>query len=246
MHQILHGPAGVTLLFAYNLSKGSVFHAAYWFIPVALISVLLLIAFKKHINNLWLGMFLGVCALFYGVNLYHGWVSANHTQAFVGYVFFVWLGAQLKIHSEWIKPLLGNLPWPALLAISLILFAIACLEGMTLASIGCVDPYASLRISNAVLSIVVFLYLLKSHRFNWIRHLRPGQNTYGIYLIHSIVISELTPLVGRHIYKYHLQQHLPYLFLIQLLFFAIVLAISFIAVECLRRSPLRFVIGVKM
>ena len=201
--------------------------------------------FKNLFNKLWFGLLLGSFMVFYGVNVYHGWVSANHTQAFLGYVFFVWLGAKLEMHAKLFQPLLEKLSWSVMLPILLILFLIACFEGITLTSIGCVDAYASLRHSNAVLSVVLFLCFFKTYTLDWVKYFHPRQNTYGIYLIHSIVISEFTPTINRLIEKHGLHNNLPYLFLVQVLFFTAVLFISLIVTASIRRCPLRFIVGAR-
>lgn len=186
-----------TLALFLNLFKIFIVHAAYWFIPVAMLSACLLILFKKHLNKPWFILILLAITAFYSINLYHGWISSNHTKAFLAYVFFMWLGVQLKYRIQKIRDIAESVSWSIVLPLLAVLFVAACLEGAYLRNIASEDPYASIRLSNWLLSIVVFFAYLKSNVMSWINSLKPQCYVYGVYLIHSIVMTELVPLMNR-------------------------------------------------
>lgn len=229
----------------WQLLKGAVFHAAYWFVPVSIISAVTLIALKLYMDKFWLGMMLLTFSLFYSFNLYKAWIPVNHTEAVFGYMFYLWLGMQIKRHIHKVKYVLSKLSAIILAITSLFIFCIACTEGIWLTKLGCADAYGSLRLSNAVLSILLFLMLLKSHRLTFIDWLHPQQNTYGIYLVHSIIIMELAPIVNKLIIAHKIYLNLTEFAALQMIFFLIVLLITFGIVIIIRRTPLRTALGYK-
>jgi peptidoglycan/LPS O-acetylase OafA/YrhL len=244
MHQIITDSPVKTLLLFYNIFKGFVFHAAYWFIPISMIAACALVVLKNYMNKSWLGIIFLSATLFYGVNLHYGWISANHTKAFAGYIFFMWLGLQLKMHMHQVTQLIEKLSWPVLLHALLLLLAIACWESVQLQHTGSVDPYASIRISNWLLSIGVFIALLKSDKLTWVSYLKPQRYVYGVYLVHCIIITELTPLISIYVARIHMHS-IREVFTMQCVVFSIILALSYCAVSLVRKSPLRFILGSK-
>ena len=223
--------------------KGAIFHAAYWFVPVTIVSTIILILSKKYIQQFSFGLILAGITLFYGINLYFAWIPTNHTKAFIGYTFFLWLGMQIRKHLGAITVFLDKVSWLILLTCFTILFGIACMEGMILTSIGCEDAYASIRITNVLLSILVFLAFLKSNRWQRVKYLKPQNYSFGIYLIHSLIIIGLAPIVADLITKYDLQSQITYLELTQVLFFSGVLILYYIIVALIKRSRYRFILG---
>jgi peptidoglycan/LPS O-acetylase OafA/YrhL len=225
------------------LVKGAVFYAAYWFIPVSIISAVMLIALKRYVGKLWFGMILLALSLFYSVNLYKAWIPVNHTEAVFGYLFYLWLGMQINKHIYQVKYVLTRISAIILAIAWLFIFWLACAEGMNLTRMGCADAYGSLRLSNAVLSILLFLILLKSHRLTFVDWLHPRQNTYGIYLVHSFVVMALVPYVNKFMAAHNLYLKLPGFAVVQIMFFVSVLAITFCIVTIIRHSALRIALG---
>ena len=64
-----------TLKLLIKLTGYSIFYSVYWFVPTSVISVIILIFFKKYVKTLWFGTFLAFLTLFYCINLYFGWVA---------------------------------------------------------------------------------------------------------------------------------------------------------------------------
>jgi len=243
MQQILDGNLKPAISMAFGLLKAFVFHGAYWFIPVTIVIVFVLILFKNHLDKLWFAIALASISLFYNVNLYHRWIPTDHAKAFLSYTFFMWLGIQIKRHIHQLKRIIDKLSWPVLLGMMVLTFAISCWEGLILIKIGCTDPYASLRWSNSAISILLFLSVLKSGKMKRVRRLKPQRYVYGVYLVHSIIGSELSPAYNRYILQHKLFNNFPGLILAQSLFFLAVLSLSYIAVMVVMRSPLYFTLG---
>jgi hypothetical protein len=235
--------AGGTLALTYNLFIAAIFHAAFWFIPVSIISACLLVVCKKVVNSLWFGTLLGCITLFYCINLYHGWVSANHARSFLGYAFFMWLGMQCKVYLVYLNAFIKKLKWWWLLPAISLAFLVACREAWVLKSIGCIDPFASIRFSNAFVSMLIFFAILKFHKMAWVDKIKPHKYIYGVYLVHSIVILNLMPWLSSFTVKHHLFSNIPLAVLFQILVFACVMLFTYGVVVAIKNSPLRFLIG---
>jgi len=225
-NNISHQNISSTISICYQVMVGNIFHSAYWFVPVAIISALILIVFKKYSHKLWFGLLLAAITLFYSVNLHCGWISANHTKAVLGYTFFMWLGIQLKLHAQLVQQNFEKLSSVLLVIIVLVLFVASCTEGMHLSNIHSEDPYASVRISNSLLSIVLFTLFLKTNFLNSITNLKPQRYTFGVYLVHCIVILFATPFTRN--YVDYTVGNVVYYVSIELAFFISVFTISYL------------------
>jgi len=58
-----------------------------------------------------------------------------------------------------------------------------------------VDAYNSLRPSNVIYSLCFFFLLLKIKNFKFVRFIKPRETTFGIYLIHYILVYSLLPVI---------------------------------------------------
>lgn len=243
LHTILATPqhisAAALVNLAGNLANIFVFHSAYWFIPASIFASLILIAFKKYINSMWFGVALVTITLFYSVNLYHNWISANHTRAFLGYVFFMWLGIQIRAHIHGIKRHIDNIPWAVITGLLIVTFFMACEEEMKLTAIGSVDPYASIRSTNFVFSILLFLSIIKTYRMGWIDQLKPQSNIYGVYLIHPIIINEILPYTNKFISYNNFCHDVIGSIITQTFIFALIFSISYLLIISIRRLPFK-------
>jgi len=213
---------------------------------MSLFSAVFLIVFKNYINKLWFGILLAGITLFFCVNLYYGWVSVNHAKSILAYTFFMWLGLQLKSHKVKIKPIINALSWRVLIATAVFLFIIASREGLVLTKIGSADPFASIRLSNAVLSITVFLLLLKTGNMRWISFFKPRKYCFGIYLVHCIVIAQLSPLLENFSTGWLPSNSFPSAILLRVCFFSSVIILAYMLVVLINKSHLKFILGTKL
>lgn len=183
---LLHNGLMKLLSMVFSLLKLLIFHYSFWFVPVFLISVSVVIFLKKWVYRHWLFfVFLGITVL-YNLNLYYNWFNVSHTTAFLGYVSVLLIGVHARKNIDHLTSLCNRLSWRLLLALYLITFAVACAEGYLLSLHKSIDPYASLRISNILNAVVASVALLKFGPIYRINKLRPRNTVYGIFLIHNI------------------------------------------------------------
>jgi len=242
-------PHSITLTYVIKVIAdyyiGVIFYGAYWFIPVSIFSSLIFIQFKKHANSMWVGASLAAITLFYSINLHYSWISTNHTKAFLGYSFFIWLGIQVKNNIHKVASAINKFNWYVLIPLATVFFIAACAEGFKLKGCVCTDAYASIRITNILLCAVLFLMMLKSTRMGSIDKLDPKGKVYAMYLLHSVIIICLFPILKYDIVKYHLFNNLPKLLIVQFAFFATILLVTYSVVSLLKRSVFSVVIGSK-
>ena len=213
-----------TTVFIVTLVKDLMMYTSYWFIPIAITAACIIIIFKKYVNSLWFGLLLAGITLFYCVNLYFGWISAQHTKAVLGYTFFLWLGTQLYRYQHKAAALINKTPWIVFIAAASVLFPMACIEAIGLRAFHSTDPFASIRFSNILLSVVFFIMLLKTKKLDAINALQPQRYIYGVYLLHSILIA----LVVAQVHKAASRGSIGRTFFIELTFFLFIFLFSYI------------------
>jgi hypothetical protein len=144
---------------------------------------------KRILCDLSFGCLLLALSLFYGLNIYAQWISVSgHTEALLGFVFYLWLGAWAGRNMNAVESLVARISMPALIALVVITGMVALCESNVLAAHGFVDPMNTLRISNQAYSIAMVLLIVKLRRAVWPRTWDVRANTFGIYLIHSIIL----------------------------------------------------------
>jgi hypothetical protein len=232
------------ILSTYAIMNGLLIHGRYWFVVTYFIGMVILILFKKYTENIFFGLCLGIITLFYGLNFHLGLVDTQHSKAVLAYTFFIWLG--FPIHRNWnyIISFAQQLNWKFLIAGLFLMFCIACYEGLTLSESGVNDPFESNRLSNITFSIIFFLFLLKIGAIQIINNLNPRKIVFGIYLINSIVVLELSILLNEY---FHELGHLNIWSLLglQFIYFLVILLVTYLIVNTLKKSILQWMIGVK-
>lgn len=185
-----------TWLYLQQLFSRVLFFSPYWFILNFLICISILLIFKKYLYNLWFGLGLCLLSLFYSINLYFGWIETIHSTALFGFVFYLWLGAYFNRFYGKVTSIVQSAQWWGIISIVIITFLLAVTESHYLLSIGSTDAYNTLRITNILYSFAMFAALLKIGNIKWLqRILKPRETTFGIYLIHIIVIERLFHVV---------------------------------------------------
>ena len=147
--------------------------------------------------SLLFGAVLGLLSLFYSVNLYYEWIPTSHTTALLGFVFYLWLGVifhkYFDVFQLWIKKKsFSNLTFWMVFT-----FALSCLETLNLMRLGYEDSLNTLRITNILFSFASFLFLYRFCNFKAIEKLNPRSMTFGIHLLHHIVIIIFLPMLLR-------------------------------------------------
>ena len=226
----------------YAIVNGLIVYGPYWFVLTYLVGMVVLIYFKRYSGNIYFGLVLGAITLFYAVNFHFEWIDTFHTKAILGYTFFIWLGFQFHSHWKEILAKAKKITWPIILTMMLVFFSIACYEGYILSLKGVRDPFASNRITNIIFSVIFFLFLLKIGPIRIINNLRPRKIVYGVYLINSIVIFVLTLMFKKFIDNLNFVD-IWLLLILQFVFFAITLMLTYLIVYFLINSSLRWIIG---
>ncbi len=222
-----------------------VFYTSFWFIINFLIGMGILLVFRKYLNSLLFGVVLLLLSLFYALNLYQQYLATEHTIAVFGFIFYLWLGFQIHEHYGRFQQFVKKLPLWFLIFCSLGMLIISCTESMYLLNINPKDPYNTLRVTNVVYSVFCFLLLFKIGNLKWVDSIKPRVTTFGIYLIHYIIILHLLPHILRPMHLYDVKGFTAIqLFFMQLFRFFLAYGITYFLVRMIYKVPkIRWVIG---
>jgi probable poly-beta-1,6-N-acetyl-D-glucosamine export protein len=231
-------------LYFYQTFIHMVLFSPYWFILNFLICITILLLFKKYLYNLWFGLVLALFSLFYSVNIYEGWIATTHTTAIFGFVFYLWLGVYFNEFYDRIMGKIKATSWYIILLLALVSFCIAVGESTYLNSIGIKDAYNTLRFSNIIYSLIMFALLLKVGSLNWLqRNLRPRETTFGIYLIHVIIIGRGLPLIFQPLKLNFLELSVWQNTGILLFRFLVTYSISFFLAKAIGKTKMKWMVG---
>jgi len=182
-------------LYFYNLMKIVLFFSPYWFILNFLLCISILLLFKRFMYKIWFGVLLAIISLIYSVNLYCRWFETTHSAALFGFVFYLWLGVYLNKHFKEFKEFVSKLSWATISVGVIVTLILAMGEAFYLQGTGLKDAYNTLRITNIAYSLIVFVALFKIGPIKSLQALKPRQTTFGIYLIHFIILERGMPLI---------------------------------------------------
>lgn len=181
----------LTELPSFVVSKilGILFFTSYWFIFNYFISVMIILSLRKYLYENWFGFVLFCCTLVYAVNVHFEFFIPHHTTAFVGFTFFLWLGANLGKREQEFRAFLGNLPyWKIILLVGITLSA-NFYETYYLLEKGATVVDSSLKLTNIIYAVSVFLLLCKIGMGVSFTYLNPRDETYPLYLVHPIFLK---------------------------------------------------------
>ncbi|WEK19182.1 MAG: acyltransferase [Candidatus Pedobacter colombiensis] len=222
----------------------TIFFTSFWFILNFLICIGILLIFKKYIYKLWFGVVLAIVSLFYSVNLYHKWIITSHSTALFGFVFYLWLGVILNKYYDQFNLWLSRVSIWIIVAVTCLFFLFADLEAVYLRELGINDAYNTLRFTNILYSLFFFLLLLKNGPISMInKYLNPRETTFGIYLVHWIIITHAVGEIFRP-FKYNMNtitliDAMSY----SILRFLVTYMISFGLVTIIRHTSFKWSIG---
>jgi len=217
-------------------------YTSYWFIINFLISISILLIFRRYLYSLYLGAPLLLFTLFYAVNIHYEWIDPRHTTAILGFVFFLWLGAQLRKNWEHVERWIKSIPITVLILAMLLTFG-SCIYEIVELHNGSIDPFNTLRISNILFSLVSFAFLLRLKTFKFVEYFKPRQTTYGIYLIHYILLAFLFPELFMHLNINMNSLSIPMFVLSKALTFAALYLLTFAIVLLISNSRAKKIIG---
>lgn len=216
----------------------------YWFIINFLVCISILLIFKKYLYSLWFGMLLLALTFLYSINIYQLWFEPRHTTALFGFVFFLWLGAQLYHRWNQVNQWLKNTSFIGIIFVTLATYIWAIAEIQQLRALNSIDEFNTLRVSNIFYSVSVFFLLLKIRNFTLInKYLKPRETTYGIYLIHYIVVYSFLPLLITP-FRFDYRQHpLTIIIIYEIARFIIVYLLTFLLVTLINKTKVKWLIG---
>ena len=171
------------------------FGTAYWFVPNLLLSMAILLLFRRQHQRLWFGAILFCFSVLYGLNIYTHWVPSRHTESLLGFVFFLWLGTYASHHQQALESWMARIS-PALLGVATLFTGLlAYREAVLLDHLGSIDPLNSLRITNQIFSVMAVLFLYKFRRATWPGFVQVRDNTFGVYLLHPLTMMLVWPVL---------------------------------------------------
>ncbi|MGN8056910.1 acyltransferase family protein [Pedobacter sp. 22163] len=221
-----------------------VFNTSFWFIPNFLICIAILLLFRKYLYSIKLGAALLLLSLFYSVNLYIDVIPTSHTTALFGFIFYLWLGVQINKYYDQFKFIAGKTSMSLIFILLIISFSLASLESYYLLKLLPADPFNTLRITNIIYSLLSFVFLYKLGAKIQIKRFNPSILTFGIYLVHQILIFRLMPLIFRPLHINFENRSAYYFLAIQLLTFAVVYTGSILIVYLINKSKrARWIVG---
>lgn len=183
----------LTAEFVQNKIWMLLFMSAYWFIFSFLIALGLFFVFWRHSNTALFGWITGAIAVFYGLNVYLGWIEQRHNLAMPAYLFYLWLGVWLSRHENVIA-YIQRMPNRWLIGSVVLWLCVAIVESRYLWNIDSVSPFNTLRLSNQLFSVAFFALLLKNDFSGKLTWLNPRSESFGIYLYHLYFIEALSIL----------------------------------------------------
>lgn len=219
-------------------------YTSFWFIINFMICITILLLFRKYMYKLWLGLVLGILSLFYSVNLYYEWIPTGHTTALVGFVFYLWLGVILHKYFDDFQQWISKRSFLSLSFWVVFTFILSCLETLNLLKLSSNDSLNTLRITNIIYSFACFLFLYRFCNFKAIEKLDPRSMTFGIHLVHHILIIIFLPMILQPLKIVYADQSTWTLVLMQFVIFILIYGATYLLVYYIGRSKkLKWTVG---
>jgi probable poly-beta-1,6-N-acetyl-D-glucosamine export protein len=170
----------------------------YWFVPNYFVCLAIVCGLYRRVPNFVQGAVFFAISLFYGVNVYLEVLPPRHTSAFLGFVFYLWLGMSGYLYREVWDRWLNRISWTRLVGYAVVAGVLALAETYLLRKMHAVDAANSLRISNQVFSVVAVLLIVKCKRAVYPSAIDVRSTTFGIFLIHPFLIRAFQ-VVTKHV-----------------------------------------------
>lgn len=216
----------------------------YWFIINFMFCIAILLCFKKYLYKWWLGAIFLVLTLTYSANVYFEWFITSHTIAIFGFIFYLWLGAIFNKYWSKIEAFIQKTPYYIFIGLFMITFCLAVFDIIHLIQVKSEDPYNTLRISNVFYSLAAIFLLFKIKEFRFVKYLKPRETTFGVYLIHYILVTHLLPEVFRpfHIIQFN-EMSLGNMLLYIACRFTIVYSATMLLIALISKTKIKWIIG---
>jgi membrane-bound acyltransferase YfiQ involved in biofilm formation len=223
------------------------FGTSFWFVPNLALGMCVLLLFRRHLDSVRLGLFLFAINLIYVVNIYFQWFPASHTTALFAYVSHLWLGSFVARNFARFSQFMERVSIPSLGVCCVLAYVVACGETRLLSFLHSEDATNTLRASNQIFAVLVVLLLFKLKAPSWPRFVNVREQTYGIYLMHYVLLRAYCAVIVRVSARCGLAHpSLVAALLLCLLLFLLSYGSSLVATILLAKvSGLRWTIGLK-
>jgi hypothetical protein len=242
-----HRPLGSSLHDLGQLYLKFVFtQSIYWFVPNFFLCLAIVLGLHKRVPDYVQGPIFLLLSLFYGVNAYIRIIPSMHMSALFGFVFYLWLGSFAYRHREKWNRWMARTSWVRLATFAAVATIFAIGEVHMLQRVGADDSLNTLRISNQIYSVVVALLIVKSKRALFPKRTDVRSETFGIFLIHPILIEVFQ--IGYTRISYSAREGIrangPLTILLSVVTFAVLYLFSVLLTKQIRRIPsLRWMFG---
>ena len=135
--------------------------------------------------------------------------------------------------------------WRLIVFLLIATYFLACEEGVLLAKIGSDDPFASIRLSNILLTVLLFIAILKIRIPNKVEAFKPERFCYGIYLLHCIIIAQFTSILSKMECSRFFTNSFFNALILRLSFFSVIIFLSILSVGLIGRTRFKFIFGLK-
>ncbi len=252
-YDLLDGPHAGSLGSSLRLVVGQYFRfvftqSIYWYVPNFFVCLLIVLGLYRRVPDYVQGAAYLAMSLFYGVNVYLELIPTRHTSALLGFVFYLWLGCFAYKHREAWNRWLSRTSWLQLIAYASIAAGLALLETHVLRLMHphSEDSANTLRIANQAYSVLVVLMIVKWKRALYPAAINVRVETFGIFLIHPILIEifHLAVVQLPMSTRTRITTNGPLMILLAVVAFLIVYGLSLIATKQIRKvSSLRWMVG---
>jgi fucose 4-O-acetylase-like acetyltransferase len=164
-------------------------NSPFWFVPNLMIGISLLLLFRRYLYDSRLGAVLLAINLFYTVNIFGQWAPSAHSEALLGFVFYLWLGSYAAHRFTSLIAWLNRVPMRVMLAATLAAACCSYGESRLIYHLQSPDPENTLRLSNQICSVLGVLTLMKVKRPAWPGFLDARRETFGLYLSHTLSLE---------------------------------------------------------
>jgi len=179
----------IDLPYVIDLYKVRALASAYWFVPNLIIALAILLICRRFLHDVRIGLVFLAATFFYSANIYGHWIAVVHSKAVFGFIFYLWLGAWSAWHFPDVERFIAKISAPIMIGLTLTALGFAIAESRLLMALGSVDPVNTLRLSNQIYSLMFVLAILKLKHAMWPRFVDVRKHTYGLYLLHTIVLG---------------------------------------------------------
>jgi peptidoglycan/LPS O-acetylase OafA/YrhL len=226
--------------------EDTLLHGPYWFVLNLLFSLTVIILLKDHHFKIWFSVLMCLLVITYALNVHLVYFNPTHTIALFAYLPYLWFGVLLNKNKALLYKIVSRFPLKVFIGVSFLLCIVSVIESNYLSHYSFADPFNTLKITNQLYSISIFVLLIKLSRYKLPAFLNPRREAYGIYLYHMFFITACTHAV-KLMSLWHPQ--LPPSIAVNLLSVKLfVFVLSYIAVtfmvKVISRSSFSWIVGV--